>query len=256
MPTTTARQMRYASVADLNATQHRELVMHLFPKIVPRYDFLNHFLSFGRDRAWRRLAVKQIQPPQGSVWMDVATGTADLALEAVRQHPDSLVLAVDFVTEMIRLGQKKVDRMGATEHIRFVLADAMHLPAVDGSVDVVSVAFGLRNMADRPSVLHEFYRVLKPGGKLLILEMALPQKKWQKTMFSFYLRRVIPTIAALFSPHAIAYAYLGDSIANFPPAGDIIELMRKAGFIKTACRSLTFGVPHLFVGQRSGSAER
>ncbi|MBN1543260.1 ubiquinone/menaquinone biosynthesis methyltransferase [candidate division KSB1 bacterium] len=246
----TKNDRRYPSVIEVSTEEHRTIVREIFSRIGKRYDFLNRLLSFRRDIAWRRFAVEQIKPQPNRIWLDVATGTADVAIQVLHHHKNIRIFAVDFVDEMLQLGQSKVRRIPTKTPIAFGVIDAQNLALVDESVGTVSVAFGLRNMTDRGRAIREFYRVLIPGGDLVILEMALPATPWKRKIFSFYLKRILPAISNLFSPYNDAYRYLGDSISHFPPADDIFDLLRDAGFVDIVCHPLTFEVPWVFIARR------
>ena len=179
------------------------------PRSPGRYDFLNHLLSLRRDVAWRRFAVRKMQFFDTFRLLDVATGTADLAIDAARRHPDIRVTGVDFVREMLARGRQKIASRGLADRIRLLQADAMALPFPDGSFDAVGIAFGIRNMPDRLRALREMRRVLVPGGRIFVLEMNAPQNRLWRGFFAPYLNRILPVIARRFSRNPAAYRLPG-----------------------------------------------
>jgi demethylmenaquinone methyltransferase / 2-methoxy-6-polyprenyl-1,4-benzoquinol methylase len=223
-------------------------VERMFSAIAPRYDFLNRLLSAGRDRAWRREAVRATALPVRGRLLDVCTGTADVALEAVRQFPGAQVLGVDFSRPMIALGQTKVERAGLKDLIRLQVAPAEVLPFPEGSFDAVTVAFGLRNIPDRARGLREMARVLKAGGRAVVLEFTTPPGPLFRGVYLWYFHRVLPRIGGLISGHPSAYAYLPASVTDFPSPPDLSSLMRQTGFSTVSYRLLTMGIAAIHVG--------
>lgn len=223
-------------------------VERMFSAIAPRYDFLNWLLSAGRDRVWRRQAVRAaVLPSQGRL-LDVCTGTADLALEAARQFPGAQVVGVDFSRPMIALGRAKVERAHLTDRIRLEVAPAETLPFLDESFDAVTVAFGLRNIPDRERGLREMARVLKAGRRAVVLEFTTPPGRLFRGVYLWYFHRVLPRIGGLISGHPSAYAYLPASVTDFPSPEDLSTLMRKIGFTEVSYRFLTMGIAAIHVG--------
>ncbi|OHE23640.1 MAG: hypothetical protein A2Z43_02340 [Syntrophobacterales bacterium RBG_19FT_COMBO_59_10] len=228
------------------------MVREIFATITGRYDFLNRVLSLRRDVAWRRFAVRKMRFFDTFRLLDIATGTADLAIEAARRHPAIRVTGVDFVREMLSVGRLKLDRCGLEERIRLLQADALALPFPDESFDASSVAFGIRNMPDRLQALREMRRVLVPGGRVFVLEMNAPQNRLWKKVFTPYLKRVLPGVARLFSRNPAAYLYLVDSILHFPAPKVFLGMMEEAGLREVERHSLTLGITCLYIGQRKG----
>lgn len=220
----------------------------MFSGIAPRYDLLNRLLSFGRDRRWRREAVAGILPVRGGTHLDVATGTGDIALEILRRKgAASRVVGSDISVEMMRIGQEKAGRAGAGGRIVFVRAPGEALPFRDGAFDSASIAFGIRNVADRPRGLSEMCRVVRAGGRIVVLEFSEPEGALFGALYRFYFRRVLPRVGGLLSKGS-AYAYLPRSVRDFPPPRAFAEMMRGAGCASVACRPLTFGIVTLYVG--------
>lgn len=222
-------------------------VREMFGDIEGRYDFLNRLLSLRRDVAWRRFTVRRMRFFQTRRFLDVATGTADLAVEAVRHHREIQATGLDFVPGMIEGARHKV---GGTGRIRLLLGDALNLPFADGSFDVAAVAFGIRNMPDRLGALREMARVVVPGGQVMVLEMHLPEIPVVRPCYRFYLCGILPRLAGALSGNREAYQYLSESIVAFPPPRIFSDIMRSAGLEAVEYHSLTLGVTCLHVGRK------
>ena len=222
-------------------------VQAMFADIAPRYDLLNRVLSLGVDRGWRREAAREALAFAPARVLDVATGTADFALELKTRAPDSAVVGSDFVPQMLDIGRSKA----TARHLDIVLeeGDALNLPYPDGSFDSVTCAFGFRNFADYAQGLSEFWRVLAPGGRAVILEFPPPRAGLFGSAFRFYFQHVLPRIGGLVSGNAAAYTYLPESVLAFPPPERLADLMRATGF-RTRHRLLTFGIAAIHVGDK------
>jgi demethylmenaquinone methyltransferase/2-methoxy-6-polyprenyl-1,4-benzoquinol methylase len=245
----------YPPVIGIGRNEHIGMVREIFTTIPGRYDFLNRLLSLRRDVAWRRFAVRKMQFFDTFHFLDVATGTADLAIEAARRHPEIRVTGIDFVSEMLAPGRNKIALRGLAGRIRLLQADALKLPFSDGSFDAAGIAFGIRNIPDRLAALREMRRVLVPGGRIYVLEMNAPQNQLWRSFFAPYLNRVLPRIARLFSQNPAAYLYLVDSITHFPPPPAFLAMMEEAGFSNRERYSLTLGITSLYIGQRSQNGD-
>jgi demethylmenaquinone methyltransferase / 2-methoxy-6-polyprenyl-1,4-benzoquinol methylase len=222
----------------------------MFSAIAPRYDFLNRLLSFGVDRRWRRAAVSEVTPARGGRHLDVATGTADVALEIFRQKGrDAYVAGSDISEGMIQIGRAKASREGVSDRMGFVLAPGESLPFREGAFDSASVAFGIRNLADRQRGLREMCRVVRPGGTIVVLEFSRPRSSLFGAIYRIYFTKVLPRLGGLFSRRA-AYTYLPESVASFPDPETFARMMREAGCSAVAFRPLTFGIVTLYVGTR------
>lgn len=222
----------------------------MFSSIAPRYDFLNRLLSFRRDRYWRRQAVSGAGPARGGRHLDVATGTADVSLEIFRQKgAESFVVGSDISLEMMRIGREKAARAGRGRRMAFVRAPGEALPFRDGAFDSASIAFGIRNVGDRDRGLSEMCRVVRPGGRVVVLEFSTPEGALFGALYRFYFTRVLPRIGGLVSKRG-AYAYLPESVLAFPSPPAFAEMMRAAGCATVDCRPLTFGIVTLYVGTR------
>ena len=225
-----------------------EAVRKMFAAIAPCYDLLNRLLSFGRDRFWRRIACAQVHLPPGSLVLDVCCGTADIALEVVRQFQDAKVVGVDFCQEMLVLGRGKVGRAGFEGRVHLQAAEASALPFQDGSFEAAFVAFGIRNVVDYEKGLAELRRVVKPGGKVILLEFAMPEGRLFGPVYRLYFQRLLPWIGHLISGHPFAYSYLPASVLEFPNAKALDELLLRVGFREVRSFPLTGGVVAVHIG--------
>ncbi len=227
-----------------------ERIREMFGSIAPRYDLLNRLLSFGIDRRWRRFAVKQINCGEGGRILDVATGTGDVALEIAAQTPASVtIVGADFCKEMVDLGRIKVGESPYAARITFEVAPCEAIPFPDGTFDAVTIAFGIRNVVDRTQGLREMRRVLKNGGRIVILEFSTPRSAFFKHLYHFYFLKVLPVIGGLFSQFS-AYQYLPDSVLEFPSQEEFKELMASVGFTHLRHHDLTGGIATVYVGER------
>lgn len=216
----------------------------MFARIVPRYDLMNRLMTGGMDRGWRELAVRLCEP-QGKVALDLATGTGDLAVELVRQGARQVV-GVDFCSPMLQAAAQKLAPLGPA--VRLVAGDALVLPFVDGSFDRVVNGFLLRNVADLPLALGEMARVLKPGGRLVCLEITHPPSRLFRALFRPYFHGLVPRVGALVAGDGAAYTYLPESLADFPNAPHLAQMMRRAGFAEVTYQYLSFGAMAVHVG--------
>jgi demethylmenaquinone methyltransferase/2-methoxy-6-polyprenyl-1,4-benzoquinol methylase len=220
----------------------------MFDAVAPRYDLLNHLLSAGLDRRWRARAVRELALRPGARLLDLCTGTADLAIAAARRAGASVV-GVDLAPAMLALGRRKVARLDLEGRIALVRADAMRLPLQDGSVDAAAVGFGIRNVVDPAHAARELRRVLRPGGRLAILEFGLPRPPLLRAAYQIYFRRLLPRIGRLVSGHPDAYRYLPDSVLAFPEPNRFAAMLEGCGFARVRAVPLTFGIVQLFVAE-------
>ncbi len=225
-------------------------VAEMFNAIAPRYDLLNRILSGGIDRRWRRRAVGLLMPEAPRRVLDVATGTADLAIEAARRLPVEKVIGVDISEAMLRIGQEKVARLGLSDRVLLRIGDAEKLPFSDRQFDAALVAFGVRNFENLQRGLAEIYRVLRPGGVLVVLEFSHPRAPVIRTLYRWYAHQVLPRIGAWLSQDEGAYRYLPDSVEVFPDGPDFLVRMEQAGFRDLLWQPLTFGIASLYRGRR------
>lgn len=225
-------------------------VESMFDAIAPRYDFLNRVLSLGIDRQWRRQAVKlagrSIQRSPRRI-LDVATGTADLAIEALKLGPEEVV-GVDIAEEMLGVGRRKLRERHLDHRITLQRGDAEALAFEDGAFDIVLVAFGVRNFEDLGAGLRELRRVLRPGGALVVLEFSHPRAFPMKQLYGFYSSQVLPRVGRAVSGDSGAYEYLPESIRAFPDGEDFLRVMEEAGFGRRLQKRLTFGIASLYRG--------
>jgi demethylmenaquinone methyltransferase/2-methoxy-6-polyprenyl-1,4-benzoquinol methylase len=222
-------------------------VRSMFDRIAPRYDLLNRVLSAGIDVRWRRAAVDLLQLPRAARVLDLCTGTADLLVEALRRDADSRGVGVDLSSGMLVRGARKLRERRLDARGGLVGGDAERLPLRDAWFDGALVAFGIRNVSDNPRALREARRVLKPGGRLVVLEFSMP-RGLRGRVYRFYFRRVLPLVGRVVSGDTSAYTYLPASVAAFPEPAEFGALLVQAGFKDVRWRALTGGIAHLYQG--------
>jgi demethylmenaquinone methyltransferase/2-methoxy-6-polyprenyl-1,4-benzoquinol methylase len=226
-------------------------IANMFDAIAPRYDLLNHVLSAGMDRGWRDRAVDALSLSGGARVLDLCTGTADLAIAIVHRAHGATVVGVDFAGEMLRLGQVKVNGASLERRVRLVRGDATRIPLPDDSCDAATIAFGIRNVAEPERALTELARVIKPGGRLAILEFGQPRLPGIRTLYSWYFRYLLPLVGRMISKHQSAYSYLPASVGAFPPPSDFCRVLAATGFSHVRAVPLTLGIVYLFIGERA-----
>ncbi len=227
-----------------------EQVEAMFDNIAPAYDRLNHTLSLGIDRSWRKKAINTLRPYRPRRMMDVATGTGDFAILACRElQPESLI-GTDISEGMMNVGREKVRLAGLADRISFAREDCTALSFADNTFDAITVAFGIRNFEGLDKGLEEMCRVLVPGGHLVILELSTPDRFPMKQLFTVYSKVVIPLIGKFVSKDNSAYTYLPDSIRAFPQGEVMQQVIRKAGFSEVSFRRLTFGICTLYTATK------
>ena len=223
----------------------------MFDAIAGRYDFLNHLLSAGIDRRWRRQAIASLSLTGEERVLDVCTGTADLAMEAVRRAPSAKgVVGIDFAGAMLRVGREKIARAGLSERVFLVRGDAADLPVTPGSVDAITLAFGIRNVEDPPAACAEMRRALRPGGRIAVLEFSIPTVPGVRAAYLWYFKHVLPRIGRIISRDTGAYGYLPASVTAFASPGEFVTILRTSGFVDIAAVPLTFGIVFLYTARK------
>jgi demethylmenaquinone methyltransferase / 2-methoxy-6-polyprenyl-1,4-benzoquinol methylase len=221
----------------------------MFDAIAGRYDFLNHLLSAGIDRRWRRLAIRSLRLTGYERVLDLCTGTADLAIAArAAQPPAARVIGVDFAAAMLEVGRNKLAARRLNAAISLVRGDAMRIPLADRSVHAATMAFGIRNVESTEGACAEIHRVLAAGGRFAILEFAVPSTPVVRKLYLWYFRRVLPRIGRLISRHSGAYEYLPASVGAFASPDELVKILRQAGFTRIDASLLTFGIVVLYTG--------
>lgn len=227
----------------------KEQVARMFDNISQRYDFLNHFLSLGIDKGWRRKAVNLLIGDRPQVILDVATGTGDFALQALKLNP-AKVIGVDISEGMLEVGRKKMEERGVSSIISMVRADSENLPFEGNKFDAVTVGFGVRNFENLVKGLSEIFRVLRPGGKLVVLEFSRPKGFPFKQVYNFYFKFILPKLGRWISRDKAAYTYLPESVEAFPDGEDFISILKGVGYKNISCKSLTFGISSIYTAQK------
>ena len=225
----------------------KQVVEEMFDAIAPRYDLLNRVLSMGIDQGWRKRAIQLLNETHPKRILDVATGTADLALAAMTVKPEKIV-GVDISEGMLVLGRKKIEARGLTESITLQQADSTALPFPDASFDAVTVAFGVRNFEQLQAGLKEMRRVLVPNGRLIVLEFSRPKAFPVKQAYQFYFKHVLPRVGTAVSGGSGPYQYLNESAMAFPDGDDFLRELRAAGFREAVAEPQTFGIATIYIG--------
>ncbi len=222
----------------------------MFNDIAPKYDFLNHLLSLNIDKIWRRKTAEEILSNNPRTVLDIATGTADLAIIIAQKSSSTSITGLDPAENMLEFGKKKIERQCLNQRITLIQGDALNIPSDDNSFDATSCAFGIRNFADRQKGLDEMWRVLKPGGKACILEFSLPQKTPFRQIYKLYFNKILPKIGRLFSKNKNAYTYLPQSVNDFPSPNKFLSMMRFSGFTSTKVKTLSMGIAMIYTGKK------
>lgn len=242
---------RGAGVVPLPLDKAPSRIAGMFDAIAGKYDLLNTVLSAGLDRRWRARAIASLHLTGTERVLDVCAGTADVSIGAAQAVPGSArVVGVDFAGAMLARGLEKIRAASLSDRVQLVRGDAMGLPVANASVDAVTIAFGIRNVQTTAAALNELHRVLRPGGRLAILEFGLPQAPGLRQLYQWYFLGVLPRIGRIVSKHGGAYSYLPQSVGAFPWGEDFVTLLAAAGFREAASRPLTLGVVYLYTARK------
>lgn len=225
-------------------------VADMFNNISHRYDLLNRVLSAGIDIQWRKKAIALLKPAKPQLILDVATGTADLAIEAFKTLKPEKIVGIDISEGMLAHGKQKIEKLGISNKITLQLADSEALPFADKTFDAVMVSFGVRNFENLERGLQEIFRVLKPNGQLVVLEFSKPEQTPFKQLYQFYFKNILPTIGKMISKDRAAYTYLPESVQEFPYGERFNQYLRNIGFNSVSCKPLTFGIASVYWGQK------
>lgn len=227
----------------------KKQVAEMFDSISGKYDFLNHFLSLGIDIRWRKKAIKMLKDLQPKQILDIATGTGDFAIESLKLNPEKVV-GVDISEGMLNVGREKMKKRGYSDIIDMQSGDSENLHFEDNTFDAVIVAFGVRNFENLEKGLSEMNRVLRPGGRAVVLEFSKPTVFPFKQLYNFYFRWILPKIGKVVSKDNAAYTYLPESVNEFPFGDDFLKILKKTGYKNTTCRPLTLGISSIYVGEK------
>lgn len=231
-----------------SAQGKKDQVAEMFDDIAPRYDFMNRFLSAGIDVSWRKKALSELKSIKPQIMLDVATGTADVAIMAAHILKPAKIIGIDISTGMLDLGRKKLLKEGLEGQIELQTGDSEAINFPDASFDAVTVAFGVRNFAHLEKGLSEICRVLKPGGKLVVLEFSKPKIIGIQQFYNLYMGIVAPGMGSIFSKNRDAYQYLHDSVQKFPEGKAFTDILNQTGFKENTCKRLSLGICSIYTG--------
>ena len=227
----------------------KEKVQEMFNGIAPKYDLLNHLLSMGIDKSWRRKAMRELEGGRRRTVLDIACGTGDFSIEALR-HGVERVVGADISENMLAVAREKAREKGLEDRLEFRYGDSENLDFEDGTFDAVTVAFGVRNFEHLERGLAEMCRVLRPGGKVVVLEFSTPERFPMKQLYRFYFKQILPRVGGFVSGDRKAYEYLPASVFAFPQGDRFLQIMRSCGYKNVAQRRLTFGIASLYTGEK------
>ncbi len=230
-------------------TSKKEQVANMFDAIAPKYDFLNQLLSLGIHKGWRKKAIQLLQEKKPQLILDIATGTADFAIEGMKLNPE-MIIGVDISEGMLKLGIEKINKLGLQNKIELKLGDSENLAFQDNMFDAITVGFGVRNFEHLEKGIQDIYRVLNTTGMLVILEFSKPTKFPIQQLYNFYFKYITPIIGKLFSKDSSAYTYLPESVNAFPDGDHFLSLLRQVGFKETKAISLTFGIASIYIAKK------
>jgi demethylmenaquinone methyltransferase/2-methoxy-6-polyprenyl-1,4-benzoquinol methylase len=229
----------------------KEEVQQMFDNIAPTYDKLNHILSLSIDKMWRRHVVRKVRRMKPEKIMDLATGTGDLAIKMAKAMPKAKIMGVDLSEKMLAVAAEKVRRKGLDDHIALYQGDAENLDVTDGVLDVVTVAFGVRNFGNLEQGLSEIMRSLRSGGHIVVLEFSTPRNWFVRKCYQFYSNHVMKPVGGMVSKDRKAYDYLPDSIVEFPDRERFLEIMSRTGFVECRRFSQSFGIAQIYIGKKA-----
>ncbi len=232
-----------------SSEKKKQQVEQMFDNIAPKYDFLNHVLSLGIDKLWRKKAIRILSGYKTDMMLDVASGTGDFAIAAAKLKP-SKIIGFDISEQMLNVGRVKVQRLGLDQVIEFQKGDSEAMPFTNGHFDAITVAFGVRNFENLENGLREFVRVLKDDGVAVILEFSKPKYFPMKQLYLFYFFGILPLIGRLVSKDSSAYSYLPESVMAFPDDQKFLTILRNVGFSKASQRRLSFGIATIYIAQK------
>ena len=224
-------------------------IQSMFNAVAPKYDFLNRLLSVGCDRFWRKAAVSEFKSLENKTILDVATGTADIPLEIVKRYPKPMqIVGMDFSLSMLKVGNKKISNNKLNNNIKLIPGAAENIPFKDHSFDGVIASFGVRNFMDTKQGLREMHRILKPNGKIIILEFSFPKNIILEWLYRYYFEKILPITGRIISGHKTAYSYLPSSVVKFPQGENFKKILECVGFKNISLKPLTLGIVTLYKG--------
>lgn len=234
-----------------NSADEKKLqVAQMFNNIAHKYDFLNHFLSFNIDKIWRKKAINKLKTEKPRKILDIATGTGDLAIQCHKIIKPDQIIGIDISTGMLEVGKQKIEKKGLQQKIQLQEGDSENLKFADNTFDAATVAFGVRNFENLEKGLAEIHRVLEPKGKFVVLEFSKPEAFPVKQAYNFYFKNILPLLGKIFSKDNSAYAYLPESVDNFPYGKKFIMKLEKAGFENISYQKLSFGIAAVYTATK------
>ena len=222
----------------------------IFDKIAGTYDFLNHLLSFGIDIYWRKVVINNLPKRNDLEILDLACGTGDLTIALAKEKNVKSVLGIDLSQGMIDIGKTKITRKKLSDKSSMEIGDGVNIPKEDNSFDVTTVSFGIRNFPDTQKSLHNMYRVIRTGGRSMVLEFSIPKNIFFRGIYFFYFRYLLPFVGNLVSKHKDAYSYLNETVEDYPYGENFAQMMKNAGFKNVHFKELTFGIATLYIGDK------
>ncbi len=229
--------------------KNKEKISSMFNDIAPKYDFLNHFLSLGIDKRWRKKVIKALSGKKYDKILDIATGTGDLAIDLNKLNPDKII-GIDIAEKMVEIGNRKIKKKKLQEKITLNVGDALNIDFPDKYFDAATCAFGVRNFQNLEVGLAEIYRILNENGKIVVLEFSNPKCKIVSAFYKLYFNNILPFIGKIFSKNNSAYSYLPQSVKTFPNRNNFTEILDNVGFKNTSFKSLTFGIACVYEGTK------